>query len=416
LKVKKRKGTMSEQEMPEDGVLDEKKEAGLKIQATYRGFEGRKKAKKARKQKDAATKIQAQYRGHQGRRRVNSIKQETGDSMQITDDTQQETEDIQANFKGREKEKSIEANTENVDEKPGPSEAETEPKKEISEIDSATKIQSNFRGFQARREQTKKQQAAVKIQSRYKGYRSRKDFSKYGEYVPPADEPLEELFRHYMLVTGDNPRWLTRKMIEGHNSADSCWVVVYRKVFDLTELVNDHSQEASFITPIIRNAGKDVSHWFHPRTLDVLTKKTEDGSGLEFYLPDGLFVHCTEKEDSNIIPWWRNYDLIVGIRTERSYEIRFVNVLTGVDTTMEVCKEETLAEIRDRLLAHNSHAKSYVFKFLGRVLDMTKTLGPQLGNCPPTFADSSYIPSIFLYYSDDLTHPSAVNVECEWSE
>lgn len=83
-------------------------------------------------------------------------------------------------------------------------------------------------------------------------------------------------------------------------------------------------------------------------------------------------------------------------------------LLTSVPT-LQVCSEETLAEILQRYLHYNAHASSYTWKHNGAVLDMSKTLSENkvpdedqqlqdLGLDPDRFR-----PSIQLHFSDDLT-------------
>ena len=84
-------------------------------------------------------------------------------------------------------------------------------------------------------------------------------------------------------------------------------------------------------------------------------------------------------------------------------------MLTKDDETIEVASEENMNEILDRYLSFNAHAASYTWKRLGKVLDMDATLQEngipdetqeclQLGMDP-----EEYIPTIHLYFDDDLT-------------
>ena len=51
-----------------------------------------------------------------------------------------------------------------------------------------------------------------------------------------------------------------------------------------------------------------------------------------------------------------------------------MNTLTKHDDKIEVASEESLNEILDRYLEINSHAASYTWKRLGKVLDMSLNL------------------------------------------
>lgn len=90
------------------------------------------------------------------------------------------------------------------------------------------------------------------------------------------------------------------------------------------------------------------------------------------------------------------------------------NMLSRQEHALEVCSEETMDEILDRYLDFNAHAGSYVWKrtdstSIGRVLDMTKTLDEngipdERGKFDSlSVADDYYIPTVHLYFSDDLT-------------
>lgn len=74
-----------------------------------------------------------------------------------------------------------------------------------------------------------------------------------------------------------------------------------------------------------------------------------------------------------------------------------------------MCSEETLAEILQRYLRYNSHARSYTWKYNGIILDMSRTLSEnnvldedeqlqQLRLDPDQFT-----PAILLHFNDDLT-------------
>ena len=86
-----------------------------------------------------------------------------------------------------------------------------------------------------------------------------------------------------------------------------------------------------------------------------------------------------------------------------------MNTLTKDNHCLSVASEESMNEILDRYLEHNSHAFSYTWKRLGKNLDMAKNLEDngmlddydemiQLGIDP-----HEYIPTIHIYYDDDLT-------------
>ena len=84
-------------------------------------------------------------------------------------------------------------------------------------------------------------------------------------------------------------------------------------------------------------------------------------------------------------------------------------MLSKVDDIIEVASEETLEEILIRYLPYNDHAASYTWKVSGRPLDMELTLAENgIDDDTDEFKrleidDNLYIPTIHLYYNDDLT-------------
>lgn len=76
---------------------------------------------------------------------------------------------------------------------------------------------------------------------------------------------------------------------------------------------------------------------------------------------------------------------------------------------VQVCSEETLAEILQRYLRYNCHACSYTWKYDGVSLDMSATLSEN--NVPDDDQQLEelrldrdlFTPAILLYFNDDLT-------------
>ena len=80
-------------------------------------------------------------------------------------------------------------------------------------------------------------------------------------------------------------------------------------------------------------------------------------------------------------------------------------MLTYDEDLLLVPKEETLLQIVDRYLLINSHALSYTWKDVdGRLLDMDKTLDENdLLDEVDLEDENGYIPTLMLYFNDDLT-------------
>jgi hypothetical protein len=105
---------------------------------------------------------------------------------------------------------------------------------------------------------------------------------------------------------------------------------------------------------------------------------------------------------------------MVGSLSAKTRMLAVKNMLTRQQHNLQVCSEETMDEILDRYLDFNSHAGSYTWKRtdskqVGRVLDMSKTLHDN--DIPDergkfdnlSIDDDYYIPTVHLYFSDDLT-------------
>eukprot|EP01084_Bolivina_argentea_P039497 72988_1 len=58
------------------------------------------------------------------------------------------------------------------------------------------------------------------------------------------------------------PRWYTSDEIATHNYRNDCWVVIFGKIYDITKLINENSQNKNtvlLIKPLIQFAGQDIS-------------------------------------------------------------------------------------------------------------------------------------------------------------
>lgn len=74
-----------------------------------------------------------------------------------------------------------------------------------------------------------------------------------------------------------------------------------------------------------------------------------------------------------------------------------------------MCSEETLAEILQRYLPYNSHARSYTWKYSGVSLEMSRTLGEndvldddhELQQL--RLDQNLFSPALLLHFNDDLT-------------
>ncbi|MBN3314793.1 CB5D1 protein, partial [Atractosteus spatula] len=210
------------------------------------------------------------------------------------------------------------------------------------------------------------------------------------------------------------PKYYTPNEVSLHNTVEDLWVSYLGKVYDLTPLVKEHQGDV-LLKPIIESAGKDISHWFNPKTKDIRTHVDPLSGCKKYYTPSGRFVHvpppwpCTDWANDFGCPWWRDSRYEVGVLSAKTRHVRIINTLTSQEQTLEVCSEETMSEILQRYLKYNSHAASYTWKYGGVNLDMGKTLSENgIADEDPEFYElrmdrDLFTQSICLYFNDDLT-------------
>ncbi len=201
--------------------------------------------------------------------------------------------------------------------------------------------------------------------------------------------------------------------IKQHCTANNCWVTIFNEVYDLTNLIQNNY--SSLIDPIIKEAGKDISHWFNPITKDPKEQIFPGTCIQSYYCPNGIYLNIppvfpdSSWDYSFITPWWKDSSLKIGRLTKKVRKIRIINVLSNQDDIIDVCSEETINEILDRYLVINEHAESYTWKRLQRPLDMELTLSEnditdETDDYIKLDIDpEEYIPAIHIYYNDDLT-------------
>eukprot|EP00899_Mesostigma_viride_P013111 jgi/Mesvir1/21800/Mv04191-RA.1 len=236
---------------------------------------------------------------------------------------------------------------------------------------------------------------------------------------------IQELVRAQVDSKPPKKSYYTPAEVQLHARADDCWVSFLGHVYDLTPLVADVRHEGVLITPILKEAGGDISHWFDAKTGDV-ARRVDPVTNLDVpYTPQGRFVHVPPPEpmsnwSTNFkLPWWRDPQYLIGRLSKKTRRIRIKNVMTGQEDMMEVPTEETVEELRERYLDRNWHARSYTWKAMIKrhegdeyefePLDMSLTLDQNgIKDEGDAFSDLSipddyFIPVIHLYYNDDLS-------------
>lgn len=211
-----------------------------------------------------------------------------------------------------------------------------------------------------------------------------------------------------------------------HGAQDDAWVSIAGVVFDVTPLLAPGGVKIpSDSELLIASAGTDVSRWFAPGGADVRTFVDPVTNLVSPYLPSGRLPHIpptgrptTDWAPPNAPPWWRNPALVVGRLSARPRRIRVVNTLTAHEHLLDVGGEQTIREIALKYLEYNAHAAGYTWKVLKPdydnailPLDMDKTLeenrvpdeAEEIERLGLDAEDNDLIPSVLLYYSDELT-------------
>lgn len=88
---------------------------------------------------------------------------------------------------------------------------------------------------------------------------------------------------------GKHRRYYTPEEVAAHNSSDDAWVTIFHKVFDLTKLIA--VSRGALTQALISNAGRDISHWFDCKTMDVKAHYSEEREIIRPYVPMGRFLH-----------------------------------------------------------------------------------------------------------------------------
>jgi hypothetical protein len=135
------------------------------------------------------------------------------------------------------------------------------------------------------------------------------------------------------------------------------------------------------LTPILANAGQDITHWFDKTTGNLKTQVNLLTNCKCPYTPIGRFLHIPPplpsldwSAENGSKPWWIDQSNCLGYLSRKTRKIKLLNTLTREEHILEVCSEDTLSAIQDRYTAINAHAKGYMWKRLTTLLDMNLTL------------------------------------------
>lgn len=127
-------------------------------------------------------------------------------------------------------------------------------------------------------------------------------------------------------------KYYTAEQISFHNYAEDCWVYIDHDVYDLSSLLTD--QRSFLAEPILKYAGKSVSHWFVAGTKEIKTYMDPERNMRMPYTPEGRFLHVppsdpTEWSTDFESPWWKDEKFIIGKVWEFKHFLSLCRDLNG---------------------------------------------------------------------------------------
>jgi hypothetical protein len=182
--------------------------------------------------------------------------------------------------------------------------------------------------------------------------------------------PSRDNLKQFLPVQGQKQRFYTLEEVSSHNTANDCWVILFGEVYNLTRILQENITNA-LTTPLIDAAGTDITYWFDTNSREPRVKVNLQTGQRESYCPGGKYLHVDSESE---VKWWKDSKNIIGKLTKKARRLRIINMINDHCTILEVPAEETIREILNRYLKFNKHGASYVWKRLGRPLDMQKTL------------------------------------------
>ncbi|KAM3823931.1 cytochrome b5 domain-containing protein 1 isoform 1-T1 [Vipera latastei] len=142
------------------------------------------------------------------------------------------------------------------------------------------------------------------------------------------------------MESSSRPRFFTPREVAVHNRPWDLWVSYLGRVYDLSPLAEENRGDL-LMKPLLEVAGRDISHWFNPRTKDIQTHIDPLTGCLKYYTPQGRFVHIppplprSDWANDFGVPWWKNPIYEIGILSAKTRHIRIINTLTSQEQTLE---------------------------------------------------------------------------------
>lgn len=88
-----------------------------------------------------------------------------------------------------------------------------------------------------------------------------------GEESTSTDQPQTQFAKNaeYMAIQPKRKRYYTKNDVSKHFQSGDLWVTMFNRVLDLSPLIQENFI-SPLCKPLIDNAGKDISHFFNPKT------------------------------------------------------------------------------------------------------------------------------------------------------
>ncbi|KAH8392131.1 hypothetical protein KR215_001477, partial [Drosophila sulfurigaster] len=205
-------------------------------------------------------------------------------------------------------------------------------------------------------------------------------------------------------------RYFLMDEVVTHNRKDDCWVVIHKNVFDLTPMIKDRIDHWNRnMDYLMAHAGKDLSHLFHENG-EPRTEISPSSGHPRVLFPPILEVAISDFARTKHAMWSQDNFYHIGRITRRARRLRIINTLTAKVQFMNVCDEDSIYDIQQKYKArYNHHAGSYEWRKFsnGAKYCGVLNLNGNLDENGLTDAEESDVelppPSIWLYYTDDLT-------------
>ena len=171
--------------------------------------------------------------------------------------------------------------------------------------------------------------------------------------------------------------------------------------------------------------GKDVSHWFDPRTKEPKKRMCSKTGIRDFFCRDGTFLHMKtflpfsvdanskpEKGEQEQVPWWKDSQYIIGRLSPKEVRLQVINMLTKEKNELQIAPQETFNEILNRYKEVNEYASAYIWKNLdNQVLFMKKSFKDNRFNDQTELFTTLripesewFMPTVLVYFADDSTN------------